>query len=159
MSADALHPSDFVPPCAIPTLEDWESEPADPDSAWAYDQLFGLCGEEVDALRSTMNELSVAEDIFATPSRVFRYYIWPHMAYLVSPASVSQPDSACAFPGQIAWRAEHQPEDIRPLWPVARRVLEFIADNHERYDASPDIYGDLHAKCAEAIERVERALN
>lgn len=102
--------------------------------------------------------LAVGDEIFATPARVFAYYIWPNLRYLVSPASKGRPDDACAFPRRVVFRAKHDPDSIRSVWPQTRSVLKHLACNQDFYDADPDIYGDLKEQCEAAIAEVERLL-
>ena len=148
-----------MPTCPVPSEDDWRSEAWDLDMNWSYQQLFGRTVDEVRNRFTVFCPLSVAEDVFSTPSRVFRYYIWAYLQYLVSPESKGEPDGANAFPRSVAHRASQQIEDFREIWPSVRAVLEHVGRGQQWYAASLDIYPNFRKACSSAIRDVEQLLN
>jgi len=136
----------------IPTEADWRSEPWCLDAKYAYQNFHGKSlGEAVKLFED--NALRYQEDVLFMPSRVFGYYIKAYMTYLTSDAAQGDSDGASCFIALIAFKAEHQPADIAPLWPEIEPVLKRLADHQEWYEALWEVYGSFRSGIHKIVER------
>lgn len=92
------------------------------------------------------NALCYQEDLMYMPSRVFGYYLRAYLNYLLSNDSANDSDGASCFFSLIKYKLEWQPEDLQPLWPEIRPVLERLAANQPFFDADYDIYGSFQQR-------------
>jgi hypothetical protein len=138
---------------AIPSDDDWHSEPWDLDAAHAYGVFAGKTIEQAIALLKE-NCLYYSEDIMFMPAICLRYYINAYIAYLLSEESRAAADGANGFLGLV----EHRLVDLRageaPLIDAIEVTLRRLADRQDWYDAPAWIYGDFSSRSDELIRQL-----
>jgi hypothetical protein len=129
----------------VPTEADWRNEPWCLDAAVAYEHFHGKTTAEAVQLFE-QNALYYQEDVLFMPSRAFGYYARAYAEYLMSEAAQGDSDGASAFISLLKFKAQWKPEDVRPIWPELRPLLERLANEQDRFDAIPEIYGDFRTR-------------
>lgn len=129
----------------VPTEADWRREPWCIDVPYAYDHFHGKTMDEAMQLFAK-NALYYQEDVLFMPSRVFGYYACVYAAYLISDAARGVSDGASAFISLLEFKAEWKPEDVRPIWPELRPLLERLTNEQDWFEALPEIYGDFRTR-------------
>ncbi|AMV37103.1 hypothetical protein [Planctomyces sp. SH-PL62] len=136
----------------IPTEADWRSEAWDLDTEWAYKNFQGKSYDEAVRLFEE-NALRYQEDVMFMPSRVFGFYLKAYMGYLTSDASRGDSDAASCFLSLMDYKSEHEPDEIRPLWPEIEPVLRRLVEHQDDYDADWLIYEDFRARVRPIVQR------
>jgi hypothetical protein len=136
----------------IPSEQDWQYDPECLDEAWAYKNFHGKSFDEAVRLFE-VNALCYQEDLMYMPGRVFDFYVRTFIAYLMSDAARHDSDGASCFISLIQFKAEHDPETIRPPWPAIEPALKHLVEHQDDYDAAWHIYGNFRVKVHEIVQR------
>lgn len=131
----------------IPTLDDWGDFESDLDTKAAYKVFFGKTNEEVqqDFYRCVLER---ADELRFMNGKIFQYYILGFRDFILSGdfQDFDDSDAASSYIKLIEFKLTNSPDDVLPIFSDIKQSLEYVASNQERFNASPDIYGDFTQK-------------
>ncbi len=84
----------------------------------------------------------------------FAYYLPAAVQYVESERAEGDSDIVNCLHSTIDFRLDADGPDIAAAFPMIRRLAAYVLDHYERFDVSPEIYGDLNAGYRRFIERV-----
>lgn len=76
----------------------------------------------------------------------FAFYLEAAVRYLESADSKGDSDAVNGFVGVLAFRTDDPPEIVRPIAGRIAGVCRTVVEHYEKYDLTPEIYGDLRPK-------------
>jgi hypothetical protein len=135
---------------AIPTEQDWRSEPWGLDEEYAYNQFHGKDLQEAFQL-FVENSLARQEDILFMPLRCFRFYVHAYIDYLLSPESRGDCDGANCFFILPKLRMDDIRASTDLLQRRLERVLRRLREGQDWYDADRGIYEDFAEQANEFL--------
>lgn len=117
----------------------------DLDERHAVKMFLGKTPEEAEAM-FRQNFLFHQEDLTYMRPEAFRFYLLPAIKYLLSEHASGDSDAASTFCYVLESRLEHDPDALVPIAPVVLDAIEKIVAGFERFECSPEIYGDVPAR-------------
>ena len=136
-------PSD---PSPLPSEADFlDPRSRDLDERHAIHMFLGKTAEQAEAM-FCRNFLLYQEDLTYMRPPAFRFYLLPAMKYLLSDAADGDSDAASTFCSVLESRLEGDPGALVPIADVVLAGVKSILDRFDRYDCSPEIYGDVPSR-------------
>jgi hypothetical protein len=131
---------------ALPRESDFiDPRSHDLDERHAVKMFLGKTAEQAEAM-FRKNFICYQEDLQYMRAPAFRFYVLPAIAYLLSESANGDSDAASTFCNVLESRLENDPEALTPIIPVALDAIAKILDRFDRFDCSPDIYGDVPSR-------------
>ena len=125
----------------VPPREAWGDLTADPEVRYAY-KLFG--GKTIDEAKPLFiaNPIERAAELRFSPSRVFNYYVFCFVDFLLSPESEGEADAASCFLRLVLDKMRSDPE-VATIYPELKSAIDTVSERQTFYDADVDIYGSF----------------
>jgi len=119
-----------------------------------YDDLDGrvacknFLGKGLDEAEALFRENSThyQEGLMWMGPVAFRFYVPALIRYIQSESATGDSDIINCFVGLLEFRLEHEAAELVPIAEQLASVCDFIVQHHDRFDLTPDIYGDLRAR-------------
>jgi hypothetical protein len=135
----------------IPTDEDWlPIDPDDLDRACAYRNFHGKSFQDA-VRRFEASYGRPTEDLMYMPPRVFGFYLKAYTTYVMSRPFEDGPEDVSSFIHLIRFKAEHDPEILRPDWSSIEQILKHIVEHQTEYDAEWISYGSFRSIAREIV--------
>ena len=125
----------------------------DPDERYALRMFLGKTAEQAEAM-FRRDFLGCQEDLTHMGAVAFRFYLRPAIAYLLSGDASGDADAASSFCGLLKLRLAHDPESLLPVAPIVLDAIDKILDRFDRFECTPDIYGDVPARYRAVARRL-----
>lgn len=121
-----------------------------------YAACESFLGKTLDEAEGLFREsfFQAQEDLMWMGPVGFRFYVPAAIRYLQSEKSNGDSDAINCFVGLLEFRWENEPEEVRPIAPQLAAALHYILENHQKFDADFEIYGDLRQRCEKLIQQV-----
>jgi hypothetical protein len=117
----------------------------DVDERHAVKMFPGKTPEEAEAM-FRQNFLFYQEDLTYMRAPAFRFYVLPAIKYLLSDNANGDSDAASTFCYVLESRFKYDPDALKPIVAVVLDAIEKILAVFDRFDCSPDIYGDVPSR-------------
>jgi hypothetical protein len=115
------------------------------DERSACEHFLGKTQEQAEALFRE-NSLYYQEDLMFMGASAFRFYVQALIRYIRSEAATDDSDIINCFAGILEHRLAHEAEELRPAARRLGSICGYILEHYERFDLTPDIYGDLRPR-------------
>jgi hypothetical protein len=130
----------------LPTEIDFlDPRSRDLDERHAVKVFLGKTPDEAEAMFRE-NFLFYQEDLTYMRAPAFRFYVVPAIKYLLSADANGDSDAASTFCDVLESRLKYDPGALEPIVPVVLDAIEKILVGFDRFDCSPDIYGDVPSR-------------
>ena len=134
---------------ALPTREDFEAGGS--HFAWsACDDFLGKSLAEAQIMFG-QNSLVRGLDLSDMGSAAFRFYVQAAIAYVRSEEAVGDSDAINFLAGTLQRRLKADPTELAPIASVLADGCSYVSSHLDRFDANPEIYGDLRGRYASLI--------
>ena len=117
----------------------------DLDERHALKMFLGKTPEQAEAMFRE-NFLFYQEDLTYMRAPAFRFYLLPAIMYLLSQDANGDSDAASTFSNVLESRLKRDPDALAPIAAVVLAAIEKILADFDRFDCSPEIYGDVPAR-------------
>jgi hypothetical protein len=134
----------------LPTREDF-IDIGDLDQVAAFDDFGGKTLEEVRAACGE-NALGVCEALMWMGRVAFSYYLQAALDYVASAEALEDSTMISGLLATLDFRADPDRELIAT--PRVRQTIDYIVENYDCFDVTPEIYGDLRANYLELKQRL-----
>jgi hypothetical protein len=114
----------------------------DLDQRHAVKTFLGKTPEQAEAM-FRQNFLFYQEDLTYMRTPAFRFYVAPAINYLLSQHARGDSDAASTFCYVLESRLKYDPDALAPIAPVVLDAIEKILADFDRFDCSPETYGDV----------------
>ena len=114
----------------------------DLDERHALKMFLGKTPEQAAAM-FRQNSLFYQEDLTYMRAPAFRFYVLPAINYLLSEDANGDSDAASTFCSVLESRLKHDPDALKPIVPIVLDAIEEILAGFDRFECSPEIYGDV----------------
>ncbi len=130
---------------SVPTREEINPTPGNLDEEWAVKHLLGKSLDDLTALFLTDENAAFQyqEDFMFMGAAAFRYYFPAYLEYFRSGRSAGDSDTLNGVVGFLEIRLQVEPEVIRAIAPTVLETLRLCERDFDKFDADPEIYGDL----------------
>lgn len=140
--------------CQLPVVGDFLTPwSTDLDERNAVEMFLGKTADEAEAM-FRQNFVVYQEDLSNMRVPAFRFYVLPAMKYLVSEFADGDSDAASTFCFVLEDRFRRDPEALAPIAEMVVGVIRQILEKFDRFDCSPDIYGDVPARYRNIVARL-----
>ena len=129
------------------------------DEASACKHFLGKSLDEAEALFRD-NSIYYEEDLLWMGPVAFRFYIHAAIRYVQSDHAIGDSDIVNCLAGTLRHRMQHEP--LSALQPIAEPLAVFCAyvvEHLDRFDADPQIYGDLRSDYSALVTAFQRLTN
>ena len=129
------------------------------DEASACKHFLGKSLDEAEALFRD-NSIYYQEDLLWMGPVAFRYYIHAAIRYVQSGDATGDSDIINCLAGTLRHRMQYEP--LSELQPIAEPLAVFCAyvvNHFGRFDADPQIYGELRSDYAALVTAFQRLTN
>ena len=117
----------------------------DPDERYAVKMFLGKTADEAEAL-FRQDFLGRQEDLTYMRAPAFRFYVLPAIRYLLSADANGDSDAASTFCYVLESRLRYDPDALIPVAPTVMDAIQKILADFDRFECSPEIYGDVPAR-------------
>lgn len=142
----------------IPDNAEWAGWEEDLDVKYAHKLLFGKSISEV-IHHFARSPIERASELLFMPRKAFQYYVFAFAEYLNSDESIGDSDAASPFLRLLVAREKRDPGSVMEIYLQLSPTVTFVAQNQERFDANPDIYGHFDDLAKELDEIYEKRKN
>lgn len=97
------------------------------------------------------------EDLLFMGPAAFRYYVAAAIRYVQSDAAGDDSDIIHCLAGIFENRLQWEPDELRAIAPQLAFACRYIVSHYDRFDLTPEIYGDLRPRF-EALEQAFQRL-
>jgi hypothetical protein len=125
----------------------------DLDERHAMKTFLGKTPDEARALFRE-NFLFYQEELSYMRNPAFRFYVLPAIQYLLSDQSAGDSDAASTFCCLLETRLKDAPDALTPIKPIVLDAIDNILRDFDRFDCSPEFYGDVPARYRVLAERL-----
>ena len=115
------------------------------DERHACKIFLGKSIEEAEALFRE-NALFYHEDLMWMGPVAFRFYVGAAIRYIQSEAASGDSDAVNSFAGVLELRLEHESVELVSIAEQLAAICGFIVEHYERFDLTPEIYGDVRGR-------------
>ena len=130
----------------LPTETDFlDPRSQDLDERHAVKMFLGKTPEEAEAM-FRQNFLFYQEDLTYMRAPAFRFYVLPAITYLLSEEANGDSDAVSTFCYLLESRLKSEPEALAPIASVVLDAIVKILAHFDRFECSPEIYGDVRAR-------------
>lgn len=129
----------------LPTEEEINPIPEDLDGKSAIENFLGKDLEQAEQMFREA-ALFYQEDLRFMGPAAFRFYVQAAISYLRSDSATGDSDMINCFAGVLGFRLEYEADELVPVAQMLSSVCGFIVLNYERFDVTPNIYGDLRPR-------------
>lgn len=123
------------------------------DERWAVERFLGKRLDEIEERCRDGFAMDVIQDLMWIGPAAFAYYVEAVADYLVSDASADDSDAVNCFVGTLEFRLEHESDEAVP-WTILIDTIDHVMRHYDRYNASPELYGDLRLRYAALRTRI-----
>ena len=128
----------------LPTAEELSPGPEYLESATVLQNFLGKTLEEAEPLFAKWGSM---EDLESMAPAGFRFYVQAAINYVKSQASTNDSTMVSCFADVLAWVLKREAaEELIPVSPQLASVCGYIVQHYDRFDISPEIYGDLRPR-------------
>jgi hypothetical protein len=123
------------------------------DERSACKNFLGKSLEEAEALFRE-NSLHYQEDLMWMGPVAFQFYVQAVIRYIKSMESQNDSDLINCFVGLLEFRLGPKPEGLLPVAKQLVEICRYVIDNYDRFDVTPEIYGDLRPRYENLIQKI-----
>lgn len=137
----------------IPGKAEWAGYEQDLDARGAHKLFFGKRTNEVLEHFTGGRSIERASDLSFMPRKAFQYYVMAFAEYLRAPIAAGDSDAASSFLRLLLHREELDPGSVFEIYPKLAKVVDFVSENQQYFDAPEDIYGGFLEIAGEIREK------
>ena len=115
------------------------------DERSACEHFLGKSLEQAEALFRE-NSLCYQEDLMFMGASAFRFYVHAAISYIQNEASTGDSAIISCFASLLEHRLEYEAEELRPVAKRLAAACGYIIEHHDRFDLTPDVYGDIRPR-------------
>lgn len=115
------------------------------DERSACEHFLGKSLDEAEALFRE-NALYYQEDLMFMGASAFRFYVSAAIGYIQSEAATHDSDIIICFASILEHRLEFEAEKLVAVASQLFAVCRYILAHYDRFDLSPEVYGDLRPR-------------
>jgi hypothetical protein len=124
------------------------------DEQDAVENFLGKTVSDAEALFDE-NALSRMQDLYWMGPVAFCYYVAAAINYIKSACFAKDSDAINGLFGMLEFRLDDGPQAIGPVIPQLRAAVQYIIENWSKFDADPEIYGDLRSQYNEMLKTLD----
>lgn len=140
----------------IPTREEINPVAEDLDGQMALKHFYGKSQSEAAKLffGPELDAMNYIDDLRWMGSKAFSFYFPSVEPYLLSQESKEDSNAINVMIGVLEGRMEFDPLSIKECLADVLRILTYVSGNMAKFNADPEIYGDLAGELDCLIEKV-----
>jgi hypothetical protein len=129
----------------LPTAREINPIPEDLDGQCAEQNFLGKSLEEAEALFRE-SSITYQEDLMYMGSTAFRFYVQAAISYIQSKSATGDSDIIAGFAGILECRLESESQELLSIAEQLASICAYIIEQYDRFDLTPEIYGDLRPR-------------
>jgi hypothetical protein len=130
----------------VPGVAEWSGYKDDLDTKYAHKLFFGKSISEVLQYFGGVHSIERASELLYLPRAAFQYYVLAFAEFVRSDECIGDSDSASPFLNLLVNREKRDPGSVAQIYSELAPAVDFVAQNQDRYDADPNIYGTFSEK-------------
>jgi hypothetical protein len=117
----------------------------DLDGRVACEHFLGRSLEEAEAL---FRESSIyyQSDLMWMGAVAFRYYLPAVVQFVRSEAATDDSDFVAHFASTLAFRLEHEPQELQPVAEQLSELCRYIVEHWSRFESGSEFYDDVRTR-------------
>lgn len=143
----------FISGMPLPTKEEINPVKGYLDGQTALKHFYGKSQSEAAKLFFEYS-IGYTDDLYAMGGKAFCFYFPTLEPYLLSQESEDDPCIIDAMAGILEHRIQFDSPSIKGCLVHVLRMLTYVSENIEKFNADPDLFGDLAGRLKNLIEQV-----
>jgi hypothetical protein len=124
------------------------------DGQYAVKNFLGKNLDQAEAMFRE-NFMHYGEDLMWMGPKAFCFYVDAAIHYLLSKDAKEDSDAVNSFLSAVRFQIQDHAEQISPAFPTLKTCIEQMLNDFDRYDCTPEIYGDLEGRYQALLGKLE----